>query len=45
MSLFERLAAQAMRDHAALTPLAMVVEKEILGSSLPQVGRRLLNGV
>lgn len=30
MSLFERLAAQAMRDHAALTPLAMVVEKEIL---------------
>ena len=30
MSLFDRLVAQAMKDHAALTPLAMVVEKEIL---------------
>lgn len=30
MSLFERLAAQAMRAHAVLNPLAMVVEKELL---------------
>lgn len=30
MSLFDRLVALAMKDHAALTPLAMVVEKEIL---------------
>lgn len=30
MSLFERLAAQAMREDAGLTPLAMVVEKELL---------------
>jgi predicted nucleotidyltransferase component of viral defense system len=30
MSLFERLVAQALRDHATLNPLAMVVGKELL---------------
>jgi predicted nucleotidyltransferase component of viral defense system len=30
MSLFDRLVAQAMKSHADLNPLAMVVEKEIL---------------
>jgi len=30
MSLFERLVAQALRDHAPLNPLAMVVGKELL---------------
>jgi len=30
MSLFDRLVAQVMRDHGDVTPLAMVVEKELL---------------
>lgn len=37
MSLFERLAVQAMKEHADLTPLAMVVEKEILHHDILRV--------